>query len=154
MNNLKYSVMASAISDDLRGAPRAARTTGFAGLVFDAYSPRLNLAELSATGRRDFKHLLSAQDQQLVGISVEIGPKGIGIGADVDRVIARLETTMETAVGLGTRLVVTDIGPLPSPPKEYRPPKPITPDEAGIILIPAPKIVEPPPQPAEPADSS
>ena len=64
MAKLKFSVMASALSDDLRNAPRLGRSADFAGLVFDAYSPRLNLAELSGSGRRDFRHMLSAQEQQ------------------------------------------------------------------------------------------
>ena len=85
MAKLNFSVMASALSDDLRNAPRAARASGFSGLVLDAFSSRLNLAELSGSGRRDFRHLLSAQDQQLVALSVDIGPKGIGVDADVDR---------------------------------------------------------------------
>jgi sugar phosphate isomerase/epimerase len=142
MNNLKFSVMAAAMAEQLRDAPLRARTMGFSGIVFDAYSPRLNLAELSQSGRRDFKHLLSAQDQQLSALSVDIGPKGIGPGADVDRVIARLDTTMETAVGLGTRLVLCDIGPLPAPAKQEKPRKTIRPDEAGIILLPTPQMVE------------
>src|SRR5689334_17102235 len=102
MAMLNFSVMASALTDDLRNAPRLSRAAGFADVIFDAYSPRLNLGELSASGRRDFRHLLSAQNQQLAGLSVGIGPKGIDIGADVDRVIARLDTAMETALGLGT----------------------------------------------------
>src|SRR5207237_6849842 len=118
MAKLKFSVMASALSDDLRNAPRLGRSADFAGLVFDAYSPRLNLAELSGSGRRDFRHMLSAQDQQLAALSVDIGAKGIALGADVDRVIARLETTMDAAVGLGTKIVLIDLGPLPAPPAQ------------------------------------
>jgi len=140
MAKLKFSVMASALSDDLRIAPRLARSAGFEGLVFDAYSPRLNLAELSASGRRDFRHMLSAQDQQAPALSVDIGPKGIALGADVDRVIARLHTTMETALSLGTKLVLVDLGPLPAPPPQEKPKKKITADEAGLIFLPPPSM--------------
>jgi len=138
MAKVKFSVMASALTDDVRHAPRLARSAGFVGLVFDGYSSRLNLAELSASGRRDFRHLLSAQDQQLAALSVDIGPKGIDLGADVDRVIARLDTTMETAIGLGTRLICVDLGPLPAPPQQSKPQKKITADEAGLIILPPP----------------
>ncbi|HEV8378206.1 MAG TPA: TIM barrel protein [Tepidisphaeraceae bacterium] len=118
-----------------------ARSDGFAGLVFDAYSPRLNLTELSGSGKRDFRHLLSAQDQQLAALSVDIGPKGISLGADVDRVIARLDTAMETAVGLGTKLITVDLGPLPAPPPQQpKPQKRINPDEAGLIILPPPSM--------------
>src|SRR6476661_3294769 len=123
MPKLNFSVMASAISDDLRDAARRARSAGFAGLIFDAYSSRLNLVELSASGRRDFRHLLAAQNQQLAALSVDIGPKGIDLGADIDRVIARLDTSMEIAVSLGTKLITVDLGPLPAPPPESKPRK-------------------------------
>ena len=140
MANLKFSVMASALSDDLRNAPRLARSAGFAGLVFDANSPRLNLAELSGSGKRDFRHLLSAQDQQLAALSVDIGPKGIDLGADVDRVIARLDTSMDAAIALGTKMICVDLGPLPAPPPKPKPPKKITADEAGLIILPPPSM--------------
>ena len=140
MAKLKFSVMAAAISDDPRQAPRSARAAGFDGLVFDSHSSRLNLAELSGSGRRDFRHLLSAQDQQLTALSVDIGPRGIGVDADVDRVIARLDTAMDTAVGLGTRLLFVDLGPLPAPPPQPKPQKKVTADEAGLIILPPPSM--------------
>src|SRR5258706_13332282 len=140
MATLKFSVMASALTDDLRNVPRLARSAGFEGVFFDANSPRLNLAELSGSGKRDFRHLISAQDQQLAALSVDIGPKGIDLGADVDRVIARLDTAMETAVGLGTKLICVDLGPLPAPPTPPKQPKKITADEAGLIILPPPSM--------------
>jgi sugar phosphate isomerase/epimerase len=141
MAKLNFSVMAAAISDDPRQAPRAGRAAGFDGLVYDSHSSRLNLAELSGSGRRDFRHLLSAQDQQLAALSVDIGPRGIDLGADVDRVIARLDTAMETAVELGTKLILVDPGPLPAPPPEQaKPKKKINADEAGLIILPPPSM--------------
>jgi sugar phosphate isomerase/epimerase len=154
MTNLKFSVMASAISDDLRNAPRAARSAGFEGLVFDAYSPRLNLADLSGSGQRDFRHLLSAQDQQLAALAVDIGAKGIGPGADVDRVLARLDTVMETALALGTKLICVDLGPLPIPPQKPRPRKKINPDEAGLIFLPTNIAVVEEAAPVEPGSAA
>ena len=76
MSNLQFSAMAAAISDDPRSAPRLARSAGFSGVVFDAHSPQMNLTELSESGRRDFRHLLSAQNMQLAALSVQIGAKG------------------------------------------------------------------------------
>ena len=75
MAKLKFSVMASALTDDLRDAPRRSRAAGFEGIVFDGYSPRLNLVELSASGRRDFRHLLAAQNQQLAALAVDFQPQ-------------------------------------------------------------------------------
>ena len=100
----------------------------------------MNLTELSESGKRDFRHLLAAQNVQLAALAVEIGAKGIGRGADVDRVIARIDTAMDTAVGLGTRLLRVDLGPLPAPPAQAKPHKTVTPDEAGLILLPPPSM--------------
>lgn len=86
--------------------------------------------------------MLSAQDQRLAALAVDIGAKGIGPGADVDRVIARLDTVMETSLGLGTKLICVDLGPLPIPQQKPRPRKKIDPDEAGLIILPPPSMGE------------
>jgi sugar phosphate isomerase/epimerase len=114
---------------------------GFAGVQFDVFSPALMLPELSASGLRDFRHSLAAQDQQLAGLRTDAGPKGLGAPADVDRVIARLDKAMEATAALnpagGTRLLCVDIGPLPDPPAGPQPPAPkVDPSTAGLILLP------------------
>ena len=130
------AVVATAVSQDPRLAPVRSRDAGFAGLLFDAYSPALNVPDLSDSGRREFRHLLSAQDQRLVGLRWDAGPKGIGPGADVDQVIERLDRVMEAAAGLTTPLVCADLGPLPEPPPDVKPKPKVTPGMAGLILLP------------------
>ena len=130
------AVVAAAVSQDPRLAPARSRDAGFAGLLFDAYSPSLNVPDLSDSGRREFRHLLSAQDQRLVGLRWDAGPKGIGPGADVDQVIERLDRVMEAAAGLMTPLVCADLGPLPEPPPDVKPKSKVTPGMAGLILLP------------------
>lgn len=155
---LSFAVVASALSSDPREAPRQARVAGFSGLLFDAQTTSLNLPDLSASGRREFRHVLSAQDQRLVGLRFDVGPKGLGPGADVDRAAARLDRAMEAAAGLGAPLVCAELGPLPQPLPEARPQKPkVTPEQAGLILLPdsmtSPKTAEvtPPAPPPDPA---
>jgi sugar phosphate isomerase/epimerase len=133
---LKLAVVASALSTDPRTAPRLARVAGFAGLLFDARWGALDITELSLTGRREFRHMLSAQDQQLVGLRYDVGSKGLGPGADVDRELARLSRVMEAATGLGAPLVCVDLGPLPVPVATEAPKPKVTPDMAGLILLP------------------
>lgn len=146
-----FAVVASALSSDPREAPRLARPAGFAGLLFDAHSPALNVPDLTATGRREFRHVLSAQDQRLVGLRFDLGPRGLGPGADVDRAVERLDRVMEAAKGLGSPLVCVELGPLPQPPPEAKPPGPkVKPEEAGLILLPD-LVAEPPPVEAAPA---
>jgi sugar phosphate isomerase/epimerase len=132
----KMAVVASALSNDPRTAPRVARELGFGGLLFPAYSSAINLPELSTTGRREFRHLLSAQAQQLVALQFDIGPKGLGTGADVDQILSRLGQVLDVARELGAVCVCTDLGPLPPPEQQRRPKPKVTQDQAGLILLP------------------
>jgi sugar phosphate isomerase/epimerase len=135
--HVKLGVVASAFSPDPRIAPGLARAAGFHGLQFDARSNALDIAELSGTGRREFLHVLSSRNQELVGLRHDLGSKGFGPGADVDRELARLARVMEAATGLGSPLVCVDLGPLPEPEAPPEPERPkVTQDMAGLILLP------------------
>jgi sugar phosphate isomerase/epimerase len=147
---LNIGITASAFADDLRSIPQRARLLGFDGLQFDAYSSTLNIPDLPASGRREFLRLLSTQDRQLVGLRFDAGPRGFGPGADVDRVLDRLDLIMECAVGMAAPLVCIDAGPLPAPPRDVKPKPRITQDQAGIILLPS-SMTEPAPLPQPPA---
>lgn len=134
--DLKLAVVAAALSTDPRAVAQLSRRAGFGGLQFDARTNAIDIPELSGTGRREFLRLLTGQDQQLVGLRLDLGAKGLGIGADVDRELSRIARVMEAATGLGSPLVCVDVGPLPVPVAS-EPPKPkVTPDMAGLILLP------------------
>ena len=116
----------------------------------------MDVTSLSGSGRREFRGVLASQDERLIGLRAEIGPAGIGLGADVDRAISQLDTVMEAAAGLAAPLVCVDLGPLPAAPQVERETPAVTPLQAGLILLPesaakpppAPKPAEPPPDPA------
>jgi len=150
---LKLAVTALALSDDVRQTPRMARTLGFSGLQFDAFGRGLDIPALSLSGRRDFRKMLSAQDQQLAGLRMDGGPRGLGIGADVDLVISRADKAMEAAAGLGSPLLCLEVGLLPEPQRVAAPRAPISQTAAGLILLPepAPAPVQPPTPPPDPA---
>ena len=135
-DRLKLSVVAAAVSSDPRLAPARSREAGFAGLLFDAYSSALDIPALSSSGRREFRQVLSAQDQQLVGLRWDAGPKGLSVGADVDQFLSRLDRVMEAAAGLLSPLVCVDAGPLPEPPPEAKPKPAVTPQQAGLLILP------------------
>ncbi len=142
-----YAVVASALSPDPREAAGRARRAGFAGLLFDAFSPTLTVGDLSGTGRREFRHVLASQDCQLVGLRVDLGIRGFGPGADVDRLLAQFDKVLAAAAGLAAPLVTADLGPLSEPPA-VAPTKPaISPEQAGRILLPS---FAPPAAPAAP----
>ena len=142
--SLQIGVRAAALSADVREAARLARTSGFSGLQLDAVSPSLDVTTLSQTGRRELMHVLSSNDQQLIGLCADAGPKGFGPGADIDRILARAQKIMEAAKGLNAPLICIDAGPLPEPEATTAPPPRITPQDAGLIIIPTP-----PPAPRE-----
>jgi sugar phosphate isomerase/epimerase len=141
------AVVSAALSPDPRAAAVAARQAGFGGLQFDAFSPTLNLPELSGTGRREFLHVLSSQNCRLAGLRVDLGAKGLGPGSDVDRALSQLQRVMEAAVGLAAPLVCCELGPLPEPPPLENPRPTVTPELAGLILLPS----FAPPAPQQPA---
>ena len=153
---MKLGVLASGLTDDPRLAPKLARTMGFDGLQFDAYSSSLNLPELSGSGRREFLRLLSAQDRQLVGLRYDLGPKGFGPGSDIDRLLHHLDKVLESAASMMSPLVCLELGPLPAPARQSKPRPKISAEQAGLILIPsldsapdsAPESPDPPPDPA------
>jgi sugar phosphate isomerase/epimerase len=147
----RLSVLATALDPDPRRAAMLARASGFTGIEFDAFSPALDLTTLSQTGRREFAHVLSSQDQRLVALQVDVGPKGFGPGADIDRLLAQFRRVMEAAKGLLTPLVCVEAGPLPEPAIAAKPKSAVTPDQAGLIIIPsAAAATQPQGEPARP----
>jgi sugar phosphate isomerase/epimerase len=129
--------MANALGDDARQAMSIARTMGFSGIVFDAHSPSLDLTSLSITGRREFAHLLRSNAQTLAGIRADIGPKGFSKGADIDRLISGLDQVLHVARDLVAGAVLIDTGPMPEVVEAEAPKPKITPEQAGLILIPS-----------------
>ena len=77
----QLAIIAAALDTDARRAVASARKLGFTGIEFDAISPQLDLTQLSQTGRRDFRGLLATQNQSLVALRVDAGPKGFSAAA-------------------------------------------------------------------------
>src|SRR5688500_4257725 len=150
---VKFAVVTAAMSDDPREAPHVARRAGFNGLQYDAFGARLRIPDLSVSGRRDFRHMLASQDQELAGLRVDTGSKGLSSEADVDRVLARLDSAMDAAAGLNSRLLCVDLGPLPEPPPGEAPKPKVTQEQAGLLILP-PSVTAPPAPvaPASPAE--
>lgn len=152
--SLKIAVHTAALSPDLRRSAPLAQAGGFAGLLIDAVSHAHALLELSGTGRREIRHLLARYDQSLVGLDIHLPREGFGPRADIDRTLNQLERLLDVARGLAAEVVCIDLGPLPPPPATPQPPRPrITPQQAGLIIIP--DLAEdpaPPPQAPRKAD--
>src|ERR1700722_16503460 len=112
-NRISFGVVAAALSADARAAAAAARQAGFSGVQFDAVTASLDLTSLSGTGRREFRHVLTQQDQSLCGLRAKAA--GLLPGDDLDQTIWRLDRILETAAGLAASFVCLDLGPLPLP---------------------------------------
>src|SRR5438045_8586855 len=125
-------------SNDAREAAHLAADLGFTGLLFDAYSSALALPGLSSTGRREFRHVLRSHDLELVGLQGGLGANGFGPGADLDRVIDRLDRAMEAAAGLAAPMLALDVGPLAELPRSDSPKAAVTPEQAGLLILPTP----------------
>jgi sugar phosphate isomerase/epimerase len=154
---LRIGIVSAALSNDPREAVARSRQMGFAGVLFDAYSPHLSLPELSQSGRREFRQVVSGQDQQLVGLRADLEGKGFSPSTDIDRSLSRVDRAMEAAAGLVSPLVCVDLGPLPEPAR-MTPPRPkVDPREAGLIILPTAAEIAaaamPEPEPVVEADS-
>jgi sugar phosphate isomerase/epimerase len=132
----KIGIIAAALSQDPRQAIARSRQLGLAGLMFGAYSPQISLPELSQSGRREFRKVLSSHDQQLIALQANLEGKGFAPSTDIERMIARVDRAMEAAAGMGTPLVCVDLGPLPEPARKATPRPKVDIRQAGAIIIP------------------
>lgn len=151
MPELRLSIDAGPVAgNDVRAAVRIAAALRCDGMVVGARSASADLTQLSGTGSREYLHVLSSLGQQLVGIGHDVGPAGLSPRADLGREVESLAAVLRSAGGLGRPAVLVDLGPLPPPPVAPVAPRPaISPEQAGLILIPEPAAA-PPPTPAAP----
>jgi len=149
----RIAVIDSALGTDARQVAALARSMGFGGLLFNVTSPALCIPDLSQTGRREFRHLLAGQDLRLAGLAMSLGADGFGPRADVDRLIHQLDRALVAATDLAAPLLCLDIGKLAEPARSEKPRPAITPEQAGLIILPtAAPIAEPAPAPTVPVD--
>jgi sugar phosphate isomerase/epimerase len=145
-SDLRLGVVASALSADPRRVPRWARQLKFSGAQLDVVWGTLDITSLATSGLRELRHLFASESQQVIGLRTELGAKGLTPGADIDQILSRLERILEAAAGLAAPLLCLDIGLLPEPARVVTPAHVIPPEQAGLILIPAPTA-----QPTAPA---
>jgi hypothetical protein len=142
-SDLKLSVVASALTADPRRAPRLARQLGFSGVQLDVVWGTLDITSLASSGLREMRHLFASESQQVIGLRTELGARGLTPGADIDQILSRLERILEAAAGLAAPLLCLDVGLLPEPARIAAPAPVIPPEQAGLILIPAPTAQPP-----------
>jgi len=108
-------------------------------------------SDLSASGQREFRHILSSHELALNAIHVALSGKAFMPGGDIDRALDRTQSAMTHARELGAQSVVVDLGPLPR--ERPGPPRPvIKPEQLGLLILPDPPKVELAPQADAPVD--
>jgi len=136
MKALKCAVTSGSLADDIRAAAAMAQALKFSGLVVPSRTAAVDLTELSKTGSREYRHIVSSFDLQLVAIECTLGKDGFSLKSDIDRSLSRLSKVITAAVELGLAMVCLDLGPLPIPPLGEKPKPKISPEQAGLIIIP------------------
>lgn len=148
--SFKPAVLSTALDADPRSAANSAQRLGFTGIQLPHRTPMLDLADLSASGRRELIAVFRGHRLDIASLRVDLGKHGFGPAADLDAALDSLQIVLKSAADLGTRLVCIDLGPLPAPIPEI-PTKPaIDPSQVGLIILPessAPQVAPVPPRP-------
>src|SRR5438067_2224555 len=67
----RIDVTAASLTNDARRAAALARKLGFSGLQFAGYSSGLNVPDLSASGRREFRNMIFGENVRLIGLTAD-----------------------------------------------------------------------------------
>jgi sugar phosphate isomerase/epimerase len=145
-SRLSLSASAPQINADLRTAVAEARLLRLTGLELPLVSTQLDLLSLSGSGRREVVHLMGSHGIVLSGIRIELGGAGLGPRTDVDRLLDRLEKVLNVAAGMHCPVVNIDLGRLPPVQRTSAPKPAVTPDMAGLLILPAAAPQEPEPE--------
>jgi sugar phosphate isomerase/epimerase len=134
---MKVAVKAAALGDDLRSLCLLARRCGFYGLQLDLTLGDLDLTELSTSGQRDVKNTIARHELELASVGIHLPAAGLA-EEDAERNLWLVDRAMKAAAGIAAKLICLDVGRLPAVSPESGL-KPISPQQAGVILIPEPK---------------
>ena len=119
---------------DVRTALPPVRRAGFDGISLAA--DRLRPRELSQSGRREVRSLLSRYELAGAFLRVTLPGKGLTPDADVEHFLDDLRTGAELARDCAFAGVACDLGRIPRAEDIPPPKKPVTPEMAGLILLP------------------
>ena len=139
----RFAIVARALSPEIRQAAVAARMSGFDGLQLDAITRQLDVTTLSTTGYRELRHVFSSNAQTLFALRCEAGPEGLGPKSDTDRILDRADGVLRASAALGCTGVCFDLGRLPPAPRAAKLKPKVTPQMAGLLILPESKPAEP-----------
>ena len=149
MRNLPLAIRMASLGEDLRYATPLAQRLGYRGAQLELHQGSLDLRALSASGRRDLRHLLASHELEIA--SLRTPTLGDAPLHQPDHALWNLRQAMEAAAGLQAATLCVELGPLPRPEGPTLPATPLSPAQAGLLIIPEPVKVAPP-APMDPKD--
>lgn len=111
MNKLKIGIRLESLGLPLRQALVEAARTGVSGVQIDASGP-LAPAQLSQSGRREFRSLLRVHNLELTALGCPLR-RGLDAAEDQQQRLEYVRDVMTLAFELGPRLVVVQAGAVP-----------------------------------------
>jgi sugar phosphate isomerase/epimerase len=111
MQPLRIAIQLRSLRLPLRRAMETAARLGAAAVEIDART-ELRPADLSATGRREFRKLLENLDLQVAAIGFRTR-RGFNVADDLERRVAATKDAMRMANQLGCSVVVNQVGRVP-----------------------------------------
>jgi sugar phosphate isomerase/epimerase len=128
-------LLSLAVSGELRASlPRVAKL-GVHGVTLVSTSPRLDLPSLSASGRRELRHLIARQGLRLAAARHALPKRGLRPGVDLDAVLSGFRDALAAARDVGAERLLMDLGPLP-PVARAAVKTPIGPVAGGLLVMP------------------
>lgn len=138
------TAVASSLSPDLRQSALAARTLGLDGVLVDVADPGSAIVHLSDTGQREVRQIFASRNLVLAGLDVALPARAFRPESDIDQVLSFCRSALNACRGLGATVLCLDVGQLPVPPAPPAPKPPrISPEQAGLIIIPSPADIKP-----------
>ena len=111
MNRLRIGVRLESLGLPLRQAISAASRLAVAGVQVDAAGD-LSPANLSQTGRREFRHLLRSHDLEVTALGCPLR-HGLDTAADQQPRIEHVKSVLTLSYDLGPRRVIVEAGQVP-----------------------------------------
>jgi len=138
----KLSIRAVSLGDDLRQIAPLAQSIGYNGLQLDMAIGQLALAELSTSGSREVRHIISSSNLELDSLCAGIPADMLMNANQHDRVLWMFKRVLQTATSLSAGICCLDLGRIPGVAQEpvARPKKPLA---SSLIIIPEEAPIEP-----------
>lgn len=134
----RLAIRVASLGQSLRACFPMARAMGYRGVQLDAIASSLDLSELSSSGARELRHLVTREELSLASMWLQLPPESLMVQSRLDRTLWELDRAMRAAATLGAEGLCVGLGRLPAVRAAKAGRREISPQQAGLILIPEP----------------